>query len=81
VPFVSTDVSDLHAIADQEPNCTVAEADPAALALGLRRALESGRTPALRRHVESMSLDTVAARLRQFYRRLAGSDLGDAKAA
>ncbi len=67
VPFVSTDVSDLVRIAAVEPSCTVAAAEPGALAEGLLRAIDAGPSGLLRRHVEPMEIETTARRLRAIY--------------
>jgi len=67
VPFVSTDVSDLRAIAAAEPNCHVADATPEDLARGLADALHHGRTTTLRRHAEAMDVKENARRLIQLY--------------
>jgi len=70
VPFVSTDVSDLGRIAAVEPSCTVAAADPQALADGILRAIDTDPSDTLRRHVEPMSLDRIAQRLIGIYREI-----------
>lgn len=70
VPFVSTDVSDLRAIAAVEPNCCVADAVPEDLAHGLASALHHGRTTTLRRHAEAMDVKENARRLIQLYDRV-----------
>jgi len=67
VPFVSTDVSDLAAIASLEPSCQVVQADAVAIAAGLERALAIPRNDHLRRHVEGLDLRLTAARLEQLY--------------
>lgn len=70
VPFVSTDVSDLQAIATEEPNCVVAEATPVALGKGLLTAIRRGRSRSLRRHVADMDLANIGRHLRRLYERL-----------
>lgn len=72
VPFVSTDVSDLKAIADVESSCTVAAADPQKLAEGVLKAIESERPMTLRRHVEWMDLDVVAHQVLRIYGEMCG---------
>jgi len=67
VPFVSTDVSDLAAIAAAQPICTVTEATPDALADGILRAIGAQSNNNLRNCVKSMSLPVVAERLRSIY--------------
>lgn len=73
VPFVSTNVSDLHMIADIEPSCQIAPADPIALADAITRTLEAGRTANLRQHVESMDLEVVARKYLSLYEKLAST--------
>lgn len=66
VPFVSTDVSDLRDIAQDEPACRICAAEPKALARGILEALEATQRP-LRHYVEWMSLDTACRRLVALY--------------
>jgi glycosyltransferase involved in cell wall biosynthesis len=67
VPFVATDVSDLAQIAEREPACRIAPAEPAALADALCAVL-TGPPPAdLRRHVLEMGLEATTDRLIGFY--------------
>lgn len=68
VPFVSTDVSDLRSIAAVEPSCTVAPAEPEALAAGIVRAIDAPASDSPRAHVECMSLARIAERLLAIYR-------------
>ena len=70
VPFVSTDVSDLSEIADQENTCRVCEPDPNSLARNLCEVLQSPRSPSLRRHVEHMDLKPSCERLMRIYESL-----------
>ena len=70
VPFVSTDVSDLSEIADQENNCRVCEPDPNSLARNLCEVLRSPRSQSLRRHVEHMDLKPLSERLMRIYESL-----------
>jgi glycosyltransferase involved in cell wall biosynthesis len=67
VPFVSTDVSDLRDIAEQEPTCRICPPDAPALADGLCAVLEASAVPDLRRHVAAMSVDAVSERLLGIY--------------
>jgi glycosyltransferase involved in cell wall biosynthesis len=67
VPFVSTDVSDLGAIAAVQPSCTVTDATPNALADGILRAIDADSTSSLRSCVEAMSLPVIADQLRSIY--------------
>jgi glycosyltransferase involved in cell wall biosynthesis len=70
VPFVSTDVSDLAAIAGVEPSCTVAEADARALGAGILNAIDCATPVTLRRHVEPMALTKIAEHVRSIYEEL-----------
>jgi teichuronic acid biosynthesis glycosyltransferase TuaC len=70
VPFVSTDVSNLREIADVEPTCFVADADPGLLADALERTLAQPRPDDLRRHVAGMSVARTAERVMGLYSRL-----------
>ena len=70
VPFVSTDVSDLSKIADQENTCRVCEPNPNSLARNLCEVLRSPRSPSLRRHVEHMDLKPSCERLIHIYKSL-----------
>jgi len=72
VPFVSTDVSDLRAIADAEPGCTVADATPEALCEALLQTLDRDPPGDLRRHVARMGVGETARRLVALYAELAG---------
>jgi len=81
VPFVSTDVSDLAAIAAVEPSCSVTEPRPETLADGLAKAIQHGRPTSLRRHVEWMELGAVAQSLGDIYRRLCPSRAAAGRAA
>lgn len=73
VPFVSTDVSDLKAIADAEPSCVVTDPDPERLARGMLDAIEHSPVPALRRHVAWMEVTAIAQRHIEIYERLSGA--------
>ena len=70
VPFVSTDVSDLSEIADQENTCRVCEPDPNSLATNLCEVLRSPRSQSLRRHVEHMDLKPSSEKLMRIYEAL-----------
>ena len=70
LPFVSTDVSDLRMIAEIEPSCRIAAADPAAFADALCAVLSQTGLPPLRRHVEPMDLAASSRRLLALYERL-----------
>ena len=70
VPFVSTDVSDLSKIADQENTCRVCEPNPNSLARNLCEVLRSPRSPNLRHHVEHMNLKPSCERLIRIYESL-----------
>lgn len=72
VPFVSTDVGDLREIASMTATCCVTEADPGALAAGMRQAIQGGRCGDLRRHVQAMELGRVAGQYVRLYHSLCG---------
>jgi hypothetical protein len=74
VPFVSTDVSDLAAIAETEPNCFVADASPQALARALGETLDYRGPSNLRCHVEPMALDAIGRRLLEIYHHICPSE-------
>ncbi len=68
VPFVATDISDLHQIAEIDPSCVVTEANAAALSIGLLQCLSQPRdVQRLRSHVQSFDLDVVAGKLVDIY--------------
>lgn len=69
VPFVSTDVSDLSQIADHEPYCRVARADPTALGDALCDVLgaSQARQVNLRHWVRRFSLPEYSEQLRNAY--------------
>ncbi|MFZ4722036.1 MAG: glycosyltransferase family 4 protein [Phycisphaerales bacterium] len=71
IPFVSTDVSDLWAIANSEPSCRIVEPNPESFAQGLCEVLAAGRDPNLRRHVLHMGLEPASRSLLALYERLA----------
>src|SRR5205823_14701378 len=70
VPFVSTDVSDLADIARNDRFCRIGPDDPAILAETICEVLALSEKPNVRRHVESMSVDTLSNRLIELYRSL-----------
>jgi len=70
IPFIATDVSDLGAIAQTEPSCRIAAADPEAFAKGLCEVLTSPVPRGLRRHVESMDLPESSRQLKSLYEEL-----------
>jgi glycosyltransferase involved in cell wall biosynthesis len=70
VPFVTTDVSDLSAIANVEPSCSVADPDPVALGDAIVRAVQAERSETLRRHVLCMAHTAIARRVIDVYRAL-----------
>jgi glycosyltransferase involved in cell wall biosynthesis len=73
VPFVSTDVGDLAAIAAVEPSCFVTAAEPEALAECLRSTLRQESPCNLRRHVEPMELEAIARQLLDIYEKVCAS--------
>ncbi len=70
VPFVATDVGDLHDIADVEPSCRVCPADANVLADNLCDVIGQKKTPGLRRHVEEMGLAEISAKTIAIYQSL-----------
>ena len=80
VPFVSTDVSDLHDIAQAEPSCFVADAEPDALAEALQAAVGAGRKADLRRYTVGMDIETVGRRLKAIYEGMLSSESPDRRA-
>ena len=67
VPFVSTDVSDLADIAQQDGTCRICPPDAQAIAQGICDALACPEPPNVRRHVARMSLDATSDRLIAIY--------------
>jgi glycosyltransferase involved in cell wall biosynthesis len=67
-PFVSTDVSDLRAIAQVEPSCSVEEPDAAKLGDALVRAIRAPRSETLRDRVAGMDAARCAEKLLSVYR-------------
>lgn len=70
VPFVSTDISDLCDIADQEATCRICAPDAEAIANAICEVLNVPEKPNVRRHVLEMSLDAVSDRLLGIYESL-----------
>ena len=70
LPFVSTDVSDLQAIAEVEPSCHVVEPYPTILGDALVETLSGPAPRGLRQHVFPMSTKAFAAELLAVYRRV-----------
>jgi teichuronic acid biosynthesis glycosyltransferase TuaC len=67
VPVVSVDVGDVRERTNGIEGCYVAAPEPAAVADKLQRVYESHGRIAGRKAVEELSLERVAARLREFY--------------
>jgi glycosyltransferase involved in cell wall biosynthesis len=70
VPFVATDVSDLRDIAAVEPTCRVCPADAEVIAANICDVLSSDGPHDLRRHVASMSIDSIAEQTLATYQAL-----------
>ena len=70
VPFVATDISDLQAIAAQEPTCRVCEPSATVLANNLCEVLEMARPTTLRKYVEQMGLVPSSKNLLSVYQSL-----------
>lgn len=67
LPFVSTDVSDLRAIANQYPSCRVVDADPIAISDAISRVLDIKEPGALKDSVRHMSVENICNRLKACY--------------
>lgn len=67
IPFVSTDVSDMSAIAARRHSCLVGPADPLELAKLIVEALSRTRDPTLHQEVNSMSIQACSQHLRDLY--------------
>jgi glycosyltransferase involved in cell wall biosynthesis len=67
IPFVSTDVSDLASIANQEKTCCVCRPSADELAKGLVRAVQERRPENMRRHVLTMDASLIAQQLVELY--------------
>lgn len=70
IPFVSTDVSDLCEIAEQEPLCRVCPPDPEILAENICEVLTSSDRPDLRKYVSSMSVQSSSKKMLAIYESL-----------
>ena len=67
IPFVSTDVSDLSLIADQDPSCRICAPDPDILADNICDVLCTQSTESLRHHVAQMDVSVVGKKLVELY--------------
>jgi len=67
IPFVSTDVSDLHLIAGVTQSCTVTDATPDKLAAGILKAIDRGETDSLRQHAAGFDLSVIGGQLMGLY--------------
>ena len=67
LPFVSTDVSDLHLIANRNNGCIICDPDVEMLADALVSSLKKGRNPSLRDEVKFMEVDSSCRQLVSFY--------------
>ncbi|MFZ2491235.1 MAG: glycosyltransferase [Thermoanaerobaculia bacterium] len=72
VPFVATDVSDLHEIAAADPHCRVCPDDPQVLADSLCEVLTSREKPDVRKYVEGMRVEVLSDQLVGAYESLVG---------
>lgn len=70
VPFVATDVSDLHDIARNDSRCRVCPPDAEAIADSICDVLDGPPPTGLRRHVEHMSVPVISERLISTYQEL-----------
>lgn len=69
LPFVATDVSDLHAIASTEPSCQICAPDAQAIAEGIERALKAP-SAVLHHHIAHMDIEVSCSRLSRLYESL-----------
>jgi teichuronic acid biosynthesis glycosyltransferase TuaC len=67
LPFVSTDVSDLHLIAGRHPSCRISNPSPEELADQLCLSFAAGPDAELRNEILSMDLRHISFRLRDLY--------------
>lgn len=67
IPFVSTDVSDLHLIADVAHSCMVTDATPTKLASGILKAIDRGETDSLRQYAAEFDLPVIGEQLVRLY--------------
>jgi teichuronic acid biosynthesis glycosyltransferase TuaC len=67
IPFVSTDVSDLHLIADKEKNCRVCPPDPQIIADNICDVLMQSNNHDLGRYVSSMGLEKTCKKILNVY--------------
>jgi len=67
VPFVSTDVSDLNEIAQQESTCRICPPDPQIIADNICEVLAESEPKDLRCYVQGMSLNATSERLVSIY--------------
>lgn len=70
VPFVSTDVGDLHEIASVEPSCRICSADAGRIAENICQVLAGAEPQNLRKHVRDMSLEATSNQLISVYQSL-----------
>ena len=70
VPFVSTDVSDLIEIANNDSSCRVCPEDPVIIGNSILDVLDRPRLSELRHFVQPMSVEMVSARTHAIYQEL-----------
>jgi len=69
-PVVSTDVGDVRTVTAGIANCHLTSYDPADVAACLRRALEQGRSPQAREHIQHLDNRLVARQVLTLYNQL-----------
>jgi teichuronic acid biosynthesis glycosyltransferase TuaC len=74
VPFVSTDVGDLRAIAEIEASCCVCQPDPRGLADALLNAIDCQQIGDLRKYVEPMGKEAFVSQTVEMYETLCRSN-------
>lgn len=67
IPFISTNVSDLMYIADNEPTCRICPPDSAVIAENICDVLSNPKKENLRRHVIEMDIRIISERLLDLY--------------
>jgi len=68
IPFVSTDVSDLAEISEQEPSCRICSPNADAIAENICDVLSEMQQTDLRRHVQEMSLPVISDKIVHLYK-------------
>jgi len=67
IPFISTDVSDLKEIVENEPSCRIVEPDPNEIALAICSVLQSNYEGDLRKYIYEMSIPSISLKMKKLY--------------